>query len=342
MLKNILICLGCLFGLSFSTHLFAATACTVKTSSYLTGGTTVTLTTSSTTNPYLYQGANTPDTTIINCTTGAVTKTVTVSSSSYINLTSSVSDGSRTYFKIQNTSSPFLNAHGYVAYNVKETGSNTTVYSLDSTGLMTIFNSASGNGTQGLYLQPYFYFDAMPVTSVAIDFTWGALKTSMSSTTTTYADTSATLHTNLIFSPATTKTCTIPTTTAVVLPTTSVGSIGTDGAGSTRFSITASCTSTLAGTTLYGVMGDANTVSNVSTLLTNDSTTTATGVQIKVLDSSLNPITYGTEFTFGIPVLSSTSASTVTKTFYAKYYPVSTSVTSGTISAKAMLSVYYK
>ncbi len=88
------------------------------------------------------------------------------------------------------------------------------------------------------------------------------------------------------------RTCTVPTSVKVGLPTVSASQLSPVGAtaGNTGFNISVSCA---AGTNVYVTLTDSTTPSNTTSNLTLDSKATATGVKLRLLNSSGSPVSYG-------------------------------------------------
>src|ERR1700733_10080320 len=121
--------------------------------------------------------------------------------------------------------------------------------------------------------------------TVTVTFT----PTGSCSWSTPLANTLATSASNSAVVPIT---CTVTTpTVSVNLPVVSLGSLGAVGqtAGDTSFPIGLSCA---AGANVYITLTDATTPSNATSLLTLDSTSTAQGIKLRILNST-GPVNFG-------------------------------------------------
>ncbi|SDC09949.1 fimbrial protein [Acinetobacter boissieri] len=341
----LLLILICVFT-CISAH---ADDCTIS-SGNLRGGSVSPTNAASTT--HVYTASTITHASIISCLSktnntysGTVTTTLTLAGSN-IDSSSSVTNNGMTYYKIVNTGNEFVDNFAYVYFSATDNNTagtpSTTLPSMVSNGnSWTMYSSATGRATQGLKLTPTFYFSKVPTSSISQNIIWGTLNFSVVYNGTTYNN-APTLYTTINFTPVSTKTCSVADA-SVTLPTTNISALSTSGsdAGRTGFTITATCSSGLASTSMTGVMLDANNVSNSTYLLSN--TGTATDVSVKLYDTSNTAIPLGgsgSSFTFG--TTSSSTTPTVSKSFYAVYHRNgSTTLAAGTVKSQATLSLFY-
>ncbi|MBF7687324.1 fimbrial protein [Acinetobacter rathckeae] len=323
--------------------------CTI-TSGNLRGGSITP--TNSTSTTHVYTASMITHGSIVNCLTktnnsysGSMTTVLSLTGSN-IDSSTSVTNSGITYYKIVNTGNEFVDNFAYVYFTASDNNSanspSTTLPSMVSnSGSWTMYTSTTGRATQGLRLTPTFYFSKVPTSTISQSIIWGTLSVKLVYNGTTYSN-SPTLYTTINFTPVSTKTCSVADA-SVTLPTTNISALSTSGtdAGRTKFTITATCSSGLASTSMTGVMLDANNVSNSTYLLSN--TGTATDVSVKLYDTSNTAIPLGgsgSSFTFG--TTSSATTPTVSKSFYAVYHRNgSTALAAGTVKAQATLSLFY-
>ena len=342
--------LSLIFLMGYATCGYAyADDCTIS-SGTLRGGTISPANSASTT--HVYSSSQVTHGSIVSCIakTGSSANGTMASSlsltGSNIDTSSSTTYNSTTYYKIVNTGNEFLDNFGYIYFKVTDNNSSsspsTTLPTMVSnSGLWTIYSAAVNHPTQGLKFTPAFYFSKVPTSTITQSIIFGTLNANVTYSGTTYSN-SPLIYSTVTFTPVSTNTCSVQDT-SVTLPTVNVSALSTSGseAGRTGFTVSATCSSGLASTSMSAVMLDTNNVSNSTTLLTN--TGTATDVSVKVYDSSNTPITLGgsgNSFTFG--TTSSGSTPTVSKKFAATYYRNgSTTLSAGTVSAKATVSLFY-
>jgi len=123
----------------------------------------------------------------------------------------------------------------------------------------------------------------------------------------------------------------------VTLPPISTSALAATGAtaGTTPFGLALSCPSGAAGATLSVQLDYNGTASGIQGVLTPTGGSSA-GVGVQVLNSSSNPVTFGTPETVG-----TISTSTNSVSFFARYYRTGT-ITPGTLQASATFTLLYQ
>ncbi|BAP36419.1 hypothetical protein AS4_14790 [Acinetobacter guillouiae] len=280
-------------------------------------------------------------------------------SSSDIDMSRSLNVSGLTYYKIRNTSSTFLNTHGYIYFRFRENNpENPRKTELDM--LKANGDGWSLDGSQGAdrnfsphikleILDTRVYFTQAPTVVERASIRLGTAQTFNyvydSDKIFDYYRGGDDVYITLVVNPEVTKTCNLdipPVNLSQVSVQNSLNGVGAE-AGQTPFFIKANCSEGLANTALYYSMGDNANLKNYSDVLTNTEKDTES-VGIRVYDATTNlPVYYNKLYDFG--VLSGGVMPVVSKLFYARYYrkdnnPIKVGV--GSVSAQATISVTYK
>lgn len=264
------------------------------------------------------------------------------------NISSSITrvfDG-KTYHKIINSTDIHVNRYAYIHFSYSDNTQNVPEHPINTNPSPDI--ATSSGASQGLrILRASILFDKAPLEEIPLTrINIGTLQTTWTTTTGTY-DASQVAEIRLQFTPSVARTCAVNSLN-VILPTISTSALTAvnSTAGKTRFSISATCSNSLANTELNAVILDnvnVTSTNNLGVLLNNaDISERASNTRIQIVrENTDSPVVMGQDFIFG--TTTSGSSPTVRHNFYARYYKVTSAATgAGKVNASALLLLRYK
>lgn len=288
---------------------------------------------------------------LVDCTSliiNGITRSETYrGNSAQIDISQTHSYGGKTYYKLRNTSSEFINKYAYITFRYGESFGR-EIELPNAFPEDKWYENATGvaaSPSQGLMVYDLdFIYTAAPTQTERAEIHLGTLAAKYLSTDAPgdsfFREEDAYIALSLIPEPSHTCDFDIPPVDMNTMLLSQFGEAGSE-MGNTRFIVKVNCDSGLAGELLHYWMEDTTQPDNRTDVLTNSEIETSNvGIKIYEYDNQ-RPVFFNTEYEFGR--LSGGSRPTASKAFTAKYYRInSTPLKAGAVSAQAMINVIYK